>query len=125
MHERIVKSLSSDEAVWDAILNNEVVRELRESISADEAHVLPDGTAHSDSLTTRNVVSMFVTVKAKFMEVIEKITKIVNQLFQHTYQKIGGGGNGSDSDNLKEKLKACLMLTIMVLLVAMVNRANS
>lgn len=32
--QRIVKSLSTDEAVWEAVLNNEVVQELRESISA-------------------------------------------------------------------------------------------
>lgn len=30
----MVVSLSSDKAVWDAVLNNEVVRELRESYAA-------------------------------------------------------------------------------------------
>lgn len=32
--QKMVKSLSSDKAVWDAILNNEAVRELRESFSS-------------------------------------------------------------------------------------------
>ncbi|KAJ7949564.1 Uncharacterized conserved protein (UCP012943) [Quillaja saponaria] len=32
--QRMVKSLSSDKAVWDAVLNNDVVRELRESFYA-------------------------------------------------------------------------------------------
>lgn len=29
----MVISLSSDKAVWDAVMNNEVVRELRESVN--------------------------------------------------------------------------------------------
>lgn len=32
--QRMVISLSSDKAVWDAVLNNEVVRELKESLDA-------------------------------------------------------------------------------------------
>ncbi|PRQ32438.1 hypothetical protein RchiOBHm_Chr5g0046391 [Rosa chinensis] len=34
--QRIVVSLSSDRAVWDAVMNNEVVRELRESFYAGD-----------------------------------------------------------------------------------------
>lgn len=33
MVQRMVISLSSDKAVWDAVMNNEVVRELRESVT--------------------------------------------------------------------------------------------
>lgn len=33
--QRMVISLSSDKAVWDAVLNNEVVKELRGSISEE------------------------------------------------------------------------------------------
>lgn len=32
--QRMVMSLSSDKAVWDAVMNNEVVRELRETYYA-------------------------------------------------------------------------------------------
>lgn len=32
--QRMVLSLSSDKTVWDAVMNNEVVRELRESYYA-------------------------------------------------------------------------------------------
>jgi len=32
--QRLVKSLSTDEAVWEAVMNNEVVQQLRGSISA-------------------------------------------------------------------------------------------
>jgi len=32
--QRLVKSLSTDEAVWEAVMNNEVVQQLRGSISS-------------------------------------------------------------------------------------------
>jgi hypothetical protein len=32
--QKLVKSLSTDEVVWEAVLNNEVVQELKELISA-------------------------------------------------------------------------------------------
>jgi hypothetical protein len=31
--QKLVKSLSTDEVVWEAVLNNEVVQELKELIS--------------------------------------------------------------------------------------------
>jgi hypothetical protein len=32
--QKLVKSLSTDEVVWEAVLNNEVVQELKELISS-------------------------------------------------------------------------------------------
>ena len=56
------------------------------------------------------------------MKVFEKITKLVNDLFQPSVKEktttIGG------TDLFKEKLRTSFMLSIMVLLVVVVARAH-
>ncbi|KAF8412968.1 hypothetical protein HHK36_000940 [Tetracentron sinense] len=47
--QRMVMSLSSDKAVWDAVLNNHVVRELKESLSADQLSYLGGSIASASS----------------------------------------------------------------------------
>lgn len=53
----MVKSLSSDEAVWSAVLNNEVVRELRDSLSSSSGSYEVLGT-----ITDINEVNFFLKV---------------------------------------------------------------
>ncbi|XP_004514514.1 uncharacterized protein [Cicer arietinum] len=124
--QRLVKSLSTDEAVWEAVLNNEVVQELRESISADQEHVLQslDEIANDNPHNTTNVLIWLVnTARAKFMEVIEKITKIVINFFQDSFNKTAA--DTEDSKPFNEKLRVSFMLSIMVLLIVVVSRVQS
>lgn len=127
--QRMVKSLSSDKAVWDAVLSNEVVQELRESISADDENVFqsPDGTSScDDSHTTTNVVMWIIdTIKTKFMEVIDKITKIVNELFQPADHMTDADADAECPDPFNYNLRISFILSIMVLLVVMVTRAQA
>ncbi|KAF7840503.1 uncharacterized protein G2W53_002801 [Senna tora] len=123
--QKMVKSLSSDKAVWEAVLNNEVVREFRDLFSSDEEKVSEnsDETPSTDPNTKTNVVMwIFDTAKAKFMEVIEKITKVVHEMFEPAIHKTPK--DAESSDPLTEKLKTSFMLSIMVLLVVVVSRAN-
>ncbi|XP_042991619.1 uncharacterized protein LOC122318393 [Carya illinoinensis] len=120
--QRMVISLSSDKLVWDAVLNNEVVRELRESYSAVENKELQSPNESSeDSNEVANILRwIFDNTKAKVMEVIENITKLMNELFQSPdNQKTTGA-----TDPFKEKLKASFMLSVVVLLIVVVSRAH-
>lgn len=60
---------------------------------------------------------IFDGTREKIMEVVEKITKLVSDLFQVPPEK-------GDADAFKEKLRTSFMLSIMVLLVVVVARAN-
>lgn len=124
--QRLVKSLSTDEAVWEAVMNNEVVQQLRGSISADQERDLQslDEIADDDPDNTTNVlIWLLSTARAKLIEVIEKITKIVIKKFQHSFKKTIA--HTKDSQRFIEKLRASFMLSIMVLLIVVVHRNQS
>ncbi|XAR71821.1 hypothetical protein NMG60_11018253 [Bertholletia excelsa] len=120
---RMVSSLSSDDAVWNAVMNNEAVRQVRESLlEADNSipHSPEDSSDGSD--TTTNILSwIFNNTKAKVVELIDKITKLVNELFQPLNDEKKTGG---DSQLFEEKLRASFMLSIIVLLIVVVSRAH-
>ncbi|KAK6155886.1 hypothetical protein DH2020_010134 [Rehmannia glutinosa] len=117
--QRMVLSLSSDKAVWDAVLNNEVVKELRGSISqADEQ----GDKGSDDSNPIKDTLSwVFVNAKGKIIQLIDKITKLVNEVFQHPNEEKKGG----NVDPLEGKLKTSLFLSIIILLIVVVTRAQS
>ncbi|POO02955.1 hypothetical protein TorRG33x02_010160 [Trema orientale] len=123
--QKMVKSLSSDEAVWNAVLNNEVVRELRESFSAAEDNGLksPEDESPEDSNEATNIVKwIFDSTRGKLLAVFEKITKLVNDVFQSPESEKTTASGGTDL--FKEKLRTSFMLSIMVLLVVVVARAH-
>lgn len=74
-----------------------------------------------DSNEVANILRwIFDNTKAKVMEVIENITKLMNELFQSPdNQKTTGA-----TDPFKEKLKASFMLSVVVLLIVVVSRAH-
>ncbi|KAA8539782.1 hypothetical protein F0562_026474 [Nyssa sinensis] len=121
--QRMVMSLSSDKAVWDAVLNNEVVRELRESLhEADNSvHGSSDGSSDDLNAATSILSRILDNTKAKMMELIDKITKLVNELFQSPDSE---KTTGEDTDPFEGKLRTSFLLSIMVLLIVVVTRAH-
>ncbi|CAJ1934295.1 unnamed protein product [Sphenostylis stenocarpa] len=118
--QRMVKSLSSDKSVWDAVRQNEAIQELRNALKA-ERDESSDGTVASDSPDTRNVIMrMSDAVKAKLMEAIENITKIVKKLFQSAHHRQAEYAGKSNSS--KMKLRVSVMLSIMIFLFVVVDR---
>ncbi|GFY84375.1 hypothetical protein Acr_03g0011490 [Actinidia rufa] len=121
--QRMVMSLSSDKAVWNAVLNNEVVRGLRESlVKADKS--VPENTDNSSGgpNAALDILSgIFENTKAKVMEIIEKVTKLVNELFQPSENEKTRGA----TDPFEEKLRTLSMLSIVVLLIVVVSRVHS
>ncbi|PQQ04329.1 uncharacterized protein Pyn_31242 [Prunus yedoensis var. nudiflora] len=121
--QRMVISLSSDRAVWDAVMNNEVVRELRESFYAaeDNSSQSPDEDADEENKATNIVKWIFQNTMAKVMEVIEKITKVLGDLIKPPgSEKVNAGA----SNRFEEKLRTSFMLTVVVLLVVVVTRSH-
>ncbi|KAJ0576690.1 hypothetical protein HanIR_Chr05g0227261 [Helianthus annuus] len=72
---QMVISLSSDKAVWDAVMNNEVVRALRESISEDKSiYDGSEGGVDDSNPVTQVLCWIFANTKDKVIEIVEKIT---------------------------------------------------
>ncbi|XP_009802233.1 uncharacterized protein LOC107778812 isoform X2 [Nicotiana tabacum] len=125
--QKMVISLSSDKAVWDAVLNNEAVREIRDSLKqADNG--LPAGSSEegfdkSDrSDGTIDIISwIVVNTKEKVMEIVEKIIEFVNEWFQPPEEEKTSEGN---SDPFDKKLRTSFFLSVVVLLVVVVARAQ-
>ncbi|XP_022776550.1 uncharacterized protein LOC111318142 [Durio zibethinus] len=129
MVQKMVISLSSDEAVWNAVLNNEVVRELRESyyaaednnpLSSDES----SGENSDESSKATNIVKwIFDNSKAKFMDIFEKMTKLVNDLFKLPLDN--ETTTAGTPDPFEERLRTSFLLSVVVLLVVVVTRAHA
>ncbi|KAF7147482.1 hypothetical protein RHSIM_Rhsim03G0165400 [Rhododendron simsii] len=120
--QRMVMSLSSDKAVWDAVLNNEVVRELRESLIKAEGSVPKHQSDRSDGSNAASDILnwIFNNTKAEVLKLMEKITKLVNGLFQPREDETTGGA----TEPIGGKLQTSLMLTIVVLLIVVVTRTS-
>ncbi|XP_050386467.1 uncharacterized protein LOC126802801 [Argentina anserina] len=122
--QKMVVSLSSDRAVWEAVMNNEVVRELRESFCAAEENSSESPSEDTDdSSTATNFLRwIFQNTVGKVMEVIENITK----LFDHLFQPQSNGKAKTEAGNLfEERLRTSVMLSVVVLLVVVVTRSHS
>lgn len=75
-----------------------------------------------DSKAAMDVLSwIFINTKAKIMDLIDKITKMVDELFlpPKSEKKIGKA-----ADSFEEKLRTSFLLSIVVFLVVVVTRAS-
>ncbi|THG18573.1 hypothetical protein TEA_010853 [Camellia sinensis var. sinensis] len=119
-HERMVTSISSDKAVWDAILNNEAVQNLQESLyTAKEER--PQSSSVESDLATLLVNWILDITKAIVLEIIEKFSSLVNKIFQLPEKK---EINAEITDQLDDKLISSLLLSILILLIVVVTRAH-
>ncbi|KAM7266731.1 hypothetical protein ACFE04_004628 [Oxalis oulophora] len=121
--QRMVISLSSDEAIWDRVQNNKVVREIRELFNAaeDNKSDSSDETIDDPNPTMNFVQWIFDNTKTKVMEMFEMVSNLVNELLKLPNDEKATKGATSTFD---EKVRTSFMLTIMVLLVVVVTRAH-
>ncbi|KAI5601780.1 hypothetical protein POPTR_001G126300v4 [Populus trichocarpa] len=124
--QKMVVSLSSDKAVWDAVLNNAVVQELRETYYADEntdplTSESSDETGEETNPALNFVKWIFDNTRARVVEVIETVTKLVNELFKPPADEKTSAG---DKDPFEDKLRRSFLLSIMVLLIVVVTRVQ-
>lgn len=90
---------------------------------AEDSRSKSTDESSDDSNEETNIVKwIFYGARTKIMEVVEKITELVNDLFQPPGNEKTSDSGGTDP--FKEKLRASFMLTIMVLLVVVVARAQ-
>ncbi|KAG7546247.1 hypothetical protein ISN44_As12g016340 [Arabidopsis suecica] len=125
--QKMVVSLSSDKAVWEAVMNNNVVREIRDlynnGISQDEES--SEDTPGENNAAMDFIKWVFDNTMVKATEVFVKITKVVTELFNcYNGDSVNNKGKDAKFNNwLEERLTTSVLLSIVVLLVVMVSRA--
>lgn len=79
----------------------------------------------SEASESGDLVSWFITnLKVKIMELINNLSKTVNELFHQQGGSDNKAAEVNGSDTFEEKLRASFMLSIVVLLIVMLNRAD-
>ncbi|OVA02132.1 hypothetical protein BVC80_927g7 [Macleaya cordata] len=123
--QRMVVSLSTDKAVWDAVLNNEVVQELRESFYTDFMAYAAENedepwSSGEDLDSTQSILKWILEkTKEKVIELIEKITFLLNVVFQPQEKKTQAA-----EDMFGDTLRSSLLLSVLVLLIVVMTRAQ-
>ncbi|XP_077235391.1 uncharacterized protein LOC143877292 [Tasmannia lanceolata] len=116
--QRMVASLSSDKAIWDAVMKNEVVLELKESFYAGEN---TDGSSpppeKRPEVATRILRWILGSTKAKIMDFMDKIMKLVNDLFGVPHME-------NKAATFEDMVRSSLMLSVIVLMVVVVTRVE-
>ncbi|KAK1286151.1 hypothetical protein QJS10_CPB20g01436 [Acorus calamus] len=112
--QRMVVSLSSDKAVWDAVMKNEVVQQFRESFHAVNNEPAQESDEDPD-ITTKILRWIIDNAKAKVTEFVDKITKLVNDLLHHSETE-------KHEDQFEDIVRSSLMLSVVVLIIVVVTR---
>ncbi|CAA6656164.1 unnamed protein product [Spirodela intermedia] len=110
--KRTVVSLSSDKAVWEAVMKNEAVQELRESFRAAE-HA---GSPSDEQNLPAKILRIFQGTTGRMMELVEKIAKIIGGLFS-VPEKV------KKVDLFEDALRSSFMLSVVVFIVVILSRA--
>ncbi|XP_004306975.1 PREDICTED: uncharacterized protein LOC101311511 isoform X2 [Fragaria vesca subsp. vesca] len=108
--QRLVLSLSSDKALWDAITNNELVKKLQEPPADSE----PD-------LAACIIGWIMEMTKAKVLELVEKFQSLVYDVFLPRETK-GGNLEVENKNEFEEKVRSSLLLSIVTILIVVVAR---
>ncbi|KAM7499518.1 hypothetical protein LguiA_023932 [Lonicera macranthoides] len=121
--QRMVISLSTDKAVWDAVLNNEAVQELRASLNEGAAENAINGNKDEGSYGSNAAIEIlsriFFNARTKVVELIKKITKLVYDVFPrpHTIEET------TTTDPFHRKLRTSFLLSVVVFLIVAVSRS--
>ncbi|XP_039042395.1 uncharacterized protein LOC120181300 [Hibiscus syriacus] len=128
--QKMVMSISSDEAIWNAVLNNEVVKELRKSYCAAEdssgslSFDESSGEKSDESSETMNiniVKWIFDSTRGKILEVFDKLTKLFSGLFK----LLPPSEETGTADTFDAKLRISMVLSVLVLFIVGVARART
>ncbi|XP_072966777.1 uncharacterized protein [Typha angustifolia] len=109
--QRMVISLSTDKAVWDAVMKNDAVQEIKQCFLP----AVGSKTRMFADIVTRVMSWILENAMSKILELIDKITNLVNELF-HSQEK------GISWDTASDILSSSFMLSVLVFIVIIVKR---
>ncbi|KAL5571837.1 hypothetical protein UlMin_021434 [Ulmus minor] len=121
--KRLVVSLSSDKAIWEAIMNNESVQKLREPSRSGESR-RQIGTTEGAELAASIMDWLWNVTKAKWVELVEKFQSLA-KIFESSQNEKGRWKTARErNEELGDKIRSSLFLSIVILLIVVVSRAQ-
>lgn len=119
--QKLVLSISSDIMVWNAILNNDAVRDLQRSLPYTGTKEKGMGYAQELNSTSLVIKWIFAFMKLKITELIEKLEVFVFA----TVQSVSNTTKSTSKldDMLEEKVRSSLLLSVVILLIVVVARS--
>ncbi|KAG6481721.1 uncharacterized protein LOC122016955 [Zingiber officinale] len=118
--QRMVVSISSDEAVWDAVMNNKTVQELKKTFLEGASESSETGSSEERVDTNTGPLGwMFENAKTKLIEFIDKITRLAKQMF--LFQKNETDGN----DAFEDAVRSSLLVSIFVFVIVIMKRLQT
>ncbi|OMP00686.1 hypothetical protein COLO4_12453 [Corchorus olitorius] len=117
--KRLVISLLSDKAVWDAVMSNELVRKLLDLPHLPVENGRPWKSTHEADLGKDILQWILELIKAKIAQLLLKFQSLLNEVFQVT---LTGKPNEENKDQLEEKIRSSLLLSIVILVIVIVAR---
>ncbi|XP_059430353.1 uncharacterized protein LOC132163974 [Corylus avellana] len=118
--KRLVFALATDKAVWDAVMKNELVQTLRQSLYTVD-YKRPQCSDEEPDLAASILRWILDVTKAKVLDLIEKFLSLVNELLQPPK---GKKPTNIKKEETEEKVKASLLLSILILFIVVVARAQ-
>ncbi|XP_072986932.1 uncharacterized protein [Typha latifolia] len=116
--QKMVVSLSSDKAVWDAVMKNEIVQELKKSFCEDAVGVNePQDPDECPDSSTRFLRWIFSTTKTKIVEFFDNIMKLVNEFFHPQT-------DDSEAGSFDDAVRSSFMLSVLVFLIVVMTRVQ-
>ncbi|KAK7339269.1 hypothetical protein VNO77_19926 [Canavalia gladiata] len=114
--KRLVVSLSSDKAIWEAVMSNVLHQKLLQ---------LPDSVeCRRTQISEQNEFGIHILswildiIKGKILELIESFQSLMNDLFQSPRMK----NAATDATELDEKVRSSFLLSIIILLIVIMAR---
>ncbi|URE15338.1 hypothetical protein MUK42_10758 [Musa troglodytarum] len=120
--QRIVVSLSTDKAIWEAIMKNAAVQDLKESFfsgckieAGSIQYDLLNGVGDIATIIVRWILD---NIKTKVMGLIDKITHLMVELFHCV-------GTERSMHILDDVLRSLFMLSLLATIVVVIKRIHS
>ncbi|GAA0180390.1 hypothetical protein LIER_30100 [Lithospermum erythrorhizon] len=120
--QKMVMSISSDEAIWNAVLNNEAVREFRDSMNEDADKSLCESSDNgSDNSNAAKDIARWVVnhIRGKINQLVEKIMMVFHEVFQSSEKT-----NEEEEHPFEGKLRTSFFLSLVVMLMVVVTRSH-
>ncbi|GMI66945.1 hypothetical protein HRI_000363800 [Hibiscus trionum] len=119
--KRLVVSLSSDKAVWDAITNNELVRKLCDLPQPAVEDRRPGNSSAETDLGHDILQWILDMAKSKVAELVLKFQTLLKEVFE------GGKREKGDEESrgeFGEEIRSSLILSVVILLIVIVARVQ-
>ncbi|XP_050236763.1 uncharacterized protein LOC126686662 [Mercurialis annua] len=118
--KKLVVSLSSDKAVWNAILNNQTLRQIRGSLLCLAENCRIQGSNQERDAVTCILDWILSITNSTFSELVLKFQSLMNEIFKSPEKKRTPAANRRK--DVDDKIGSSLFLSVVILMIVVMAR---